>query len=102
MIKTAPRVVVLLGFAATVLAGCQAGDTPPPAPRTVLVQAAASAPQTGSVYTGEIRARNDVDLPEELSYVGIQDGVDYFNDSDLEWYLNERGPDTETIVGFAG
>lgn len=62
MIKTAPRVAALLVTAATVLAGCQAGDATPPAPRAVLVQAAASAPLTGSVYTGEIRARHEVDL----------------------------------------
>lgn len=62
MIKTAPRVAALLVTAATVLAGCQAGDTTPPAPRSVLVQAAASASLTSSVYTGEIRARHEVDL----------------------------------------
>jgi RND family efflux transporter MFP subunit len=62
MIKTTPRVTALLVTAATVLAGCQAGDTTPPPPRAVLVQAVASTPQTSSVYTGEIRARHEVDL----------------------------------------
>ena len=62
MIKTAPCVAALLVTAATVLAGCQAGDATPPASRAVLVQAAASVPLTSSVYTGEIRARHEVDL----------------------------------------
>ncbi|MDP2880553.1 MAG: efflux RND transporter periplasmic adaptor subunit [Azonexus sp.] len=62
MIKTAPRIAALLMTAAAALVGCQAGDTPPPAPRVVLVQAAASAPLTGAVYTGDIRARHEVDL----------------------------------------
>jgi len=62
MIKPAPRVAALLITAVAALAGCQAGDSTPPAPRAVLVQAAAGAPQTSGVYTGEIRARHEVDL----------------------------------------
>lgn len=62
MLKTAPRIAALLIAATTALVGCQAGDTTPPAPRAVLVQAAANAPLAGNVYTGEIRARHEVDL----------------------------------------
>lgn len=52
---------LLLG-ASALLAGCHAGDPPPPAARTVLVQPAAGAPGSIGVYTGEIRARHEVDL----------------------------------------
>jgi multidrug efflux system membrane fusion protein len=52
---------LLLGTSA-LLAGCHAGDPPPPATRTVLVQPASSAPSSPGVYTGEIRARHEVDL----------------------------------------
>ncbi|NTV69004.1 MAG: efflux RND transporter periplasmic adaptor subunit [Azonexaceae bacterium] len=62
MTKIAPRVAASLIAATAALAGCQAGDTTPPPPRSVLVQPAASAPQTGSIYTGEIRARHEVDI----------------------------------------
>ena len=62
MIKTIPRVAALLLASAPLLNGCGAGDSPPPAIRVVLVQAAASAPSTPGVHTGEIRARHEVDL----------------------------------------
>jgi RND family efflux transporter MFP subunit len=62
MIKIAPLVATLLMAVAALLAGCGAGDAPPPVTRVVLVQAAASAPQNSGVYTGEIRARHEVDL----------------------------------------
>lgn len=62
MINFAPRAVASLVAAATLAAGCAKDEVPPPAARVVLVQAAASAPLTGSVYTGEIRARHEVDL----------------------------------------
>lgn len=62
MFTTAPRTALLLLGAAALLAGCHAGDPPPPAQRVVLVQAAASAPSASGVYTGEIRARHEVDL----------------------------------------
>lgn len=44
------------------LGGCQGGDLPPPPPPIVLVQPAAGAPAQGAAYTGEIRARHEVDL----------------------------------------
>lgn len=62
MFTTAPRTALLLLGATALLAGCHAGDPPPPAQRIVLVQAAASAPSASGVYTGEIRARHEVDL----------------------------------------
>jgi len=62
MIKTTTRIAAPLMAVVTYLAGCSAGDAPPPATQTVLVQAAASAPQTVGVYTGEIRARHEIDL----------------------------------------
>lgn len=62
MINFAPRAVASLVAAATLAAGCAKDEAPPPAARVVLVQAAAGAPSTGSVYTGEIRARHEVDL----------------------------------------
>jgi RND family efflux transporter MFP subunit len=61
MIKIALRVAPLL-LAAAFLAGCSASDAPPPAARIVLVQAAANAPLTSGIYTGEIRARHELDL----------------------------------------
>lgn len=44
------------------LAGCQSGDTPPPGPRTVLVHTVGPAAADGAGFTGEIRARHEVDL----------------------------------------
>lgn len=62
MLKTPARFLPLLLGATVILTGCRAGDPPPPATRTALVQAAASAPSSSGVYTGEIRARHEVDL----------------------------------------
>jgi len=62
MIKTAPRIAALPVVIAALLSACGADEAPPPAPRIVLVQAAASAPLTAGVYTGEIRARHELDL----------------------------------------
>ena len=56
-----PLPVLLLG-ASALLTACRAGDPPPPPVRTVLVQPAASAPSGAGIYTGEIRARHEVDL----------------------------------------
>ncbi|AXS81026.1 efflux RND transporter periplasmic adaptor subunit [Dechloromonas sp. HYN0024] len=49
-------------LAATTLAGCGSGEAPPPASRAVLVQAAGNVATAGGIYTGEIRARHEVDL----------------------------------------
>jgi multidrug efflux pump subunit AcrA (membrane-fusion protein) len=62
MLKTTARFLPLLLGATAILTGCQAGDPPPSGARVVLVQAAAGAPSTSTVYTGEIRARHEVDL----------------------------------------
>lgn len=62
MLKLTARCIPLLLGTTALLAGCQAGDPPPAKPRVVLVQAAAGAPATSGVYTGEIRARHEVDL----------------------------------------
>ncbi|WP_434514026.1 efflux RND transporter periplasmic adaptor subunit [Dechloromonas sp. ARDL1] len=52
----------LLLVAGMALGGCQGGD-PPPAPQPiVLVQPATGAPSQSAAYTGEIRARHEVDL----------------------------------------
>lgn len=62
MLQTfACRFLLPLG-AVTALAGCRAGDPPPPPTPVVLVQAAAQAPARTGTYTGEIRARHEVDL----------------------------------------
>ena len=44
------------------LFGCQAGEPPAPAKRVVLVQAATPASTSAAAYTGEIRARHEIDL----------------------------------------
>jgi multidrug efflux system membrane fusion protein len=62
MHNTSLHLPALLLGATALLAGCHAGDPPPPAARLVLVQAAAGAPANSSIYTGEIRARHEVDL----------------------------------------
>jgi len=62
MPKITPRSLALLLGTSALLAGCQAGDPPPPAARTVLVQEAGSAALSSGIYTGEIRARHEVDL----------------------------------------
>ncbi|MDP3540184.1 MAG: efflux RND transporter periplasmic adaptor subunit [Azonexus sp.] len=62
MVKIPYRSASLLLGTAWLLVSCGA-DTPPPASnRAVLVQAATSAGPTTGVYTGEIRARYEVDL----------------------------------------
>lgn len=62
MLQTfACRFLLPLG-AVTALAGCRAGDPPPPPTPVVLVQAATQAPARTGTYTGEIRARHEVDL----------------------------------------
>lgn len=62
MLKTiACRFLLPLGAIAG-LAGCRAGDPPAPPPPVVLVQAAAPAPARAATYTGEVRARHEVDL----------------------------------------
>ncbi len=62
MLNSTARFLPLLLGASALLAGCQASDPPSSSPRVVLVQAAASAPSASGVYTGEIRARHEVDL----------------------------------------
>jgi RND family efflux transporter MFP subunit len=56
------RVATLLLLAATTLTGCGSSEAPPAANRVVLVQSAGSAATTTGVYTGEVRARHEVDL----------------------------------------
>lgn len=62
MPQIAPYPAPLLFATALLLAGCQAGDPPTAALRTVLVQAATSAAANTGTYTGEIRARYEFDL----------------------------------------
>ncbi|PKO48539.1 MAG: efflux transporter periplasmic adaptor subunit [Betaproteobacteria bacterium HGW-Betaproteobacteria-4] len=62
MTKIAPRAAASLLALAALLGGCSKSESPPPATRIVLVQPAASGPSTGGIYTGEIRARHEVDL----------------------------------------
>lgn len=56
-----PRAALLLGIAA-LLAACSNNEAPASAARTVLVQAATSGPAGPGVYTGEVRARHEIDL----------------------------------------
>jgi RND family efflux transporter MFP subunit len=62
MIKTALRAAAIPLIAATLLSGCGSGEAPAPAPRSVLVQPATGATPNNGVFTGEIRARYEVDL----------------------------------------
>lgn len=62
MFKFAPFSIPLLFGTAFLLAGCQADAPPPTAKRVVLVQPAIAASPNTAVYTGEIRARHEVDL----------------------------------------
>lgn len=58
-----PALLSLLPLATGMaLGGCQGGDPPSPPPPIVLVQPAAAATAQGAAYTGEIRARHEVDL----------------------------------------
>lgn len=61
MAKPSFHLPLLLTIAST-LGGCHGGDAPPPPPPTVLVQPASGAPGESAIYTGEIRARHEVDL----------------------------------------
>lgn len=56
------RLSLLLLATGVALGGCQGGDPPPASPPIVLVQTAADSPGQGAAYTGEIRARHEVDL----------------------------------------
>lgn len=62
MITIAPRAAFALMGLALLLGGCGKEQAPPSSPPIVLVQTAAEAPLGGSIYTGEIRARHEVDL----------------------------------------
>jgi membrane fusion protein, multidrug efflux system len=62
MLKLASIPTSSIFAALSLLAGCHAGDPPPPMNRTVLVQPAASIMVNGGIYTGEIRARHEFDL----------------------------------------
>lgn len=62
MLKTTACRFLLPLSAIAGLAGCRAGDPPAPPLPVVLVQAAAPAPARAATYTGEIRARHEVDL----------------------------------------
>jgi multidrug efflux pump subunit AcrA (membrane-fusion protein) len=53
--------LLLLGTSA-LLGACRNGEAPPPPTPAVLVQPAAALAAEGSIYTGEIRARHEVDL----------------------------------------
>jgi hypothetical protein len=50
----------------------------------------------------ETSARNDVDTEGLPDYVEPVDGVDYWVDSDLDWFLNQRGPVSEQFVEMVG
>jgi len=62
MHKTPALIFPLLLATGALLGGCRGGDAPPPPPPIVLIQPAAGAPAEGATYTGEIRARHEVDL----------------------------------------
>ncbi|HLO61798.1 MAG TPA: efflux RND transporter periplasmic adaptor subunit, partial [Azonexus sp.] len=62
MLKTPSLLTPLLLATGALLGGCRGGEAPPPTTPAVLVQPAASATAAGTVYTGEIRARHEVDL----------------------------------------
>ena len=56
------RLMLLLLGTSALLGACRNGETPPPPTPAVLVQPAAALAAEGSIYTGEIRARHEVDL----------------------------------------
>lgn len=62
MVKPLPLSLLLPLATCALVAGCGRDAAPPPAPPTVLVQPATGAPAENTFYTGEIRARHEVDL----------------------------------------
>ena len=56
------RLMLLLLGTSALLGACRNGEAPPPSTPAVLVQPAAALAAEGSIYTGEIRARHEVDL----------------------------------------
>ena len=50
----------------------------------------------------ETSARNDVDTEGLPEYVEPVEGVDYWVDSDLEWFLNQRADVSEQFVEMVG
>jgi ABC-type Fe3+ transport system substrate-binding protein len=50
----------------------------------------------------ETSARLDVDTPGLPDYVQPVDGVDYWVDSDLDWFLNQRADVSEQFVEMVG
>src|SRR5574343_194518 len=62
MLTIKPSLPAMLLGVSALLAACQPAASPPPPARVVLVQPAAGAPSGAGSYTGEIRARHEVDL----------------------------------------
>ncbi|MDE2439824.1 MAG: efflux RND transporter periplasmic adaptor subunit [Betaproteobacteria bacterium] len=62
MLKISSFLLPLLLIGGTLLGGCRGGDATPPLTPVVLIQPAAGAPSAGATYTGEVRARHEVDL----------------------------------------
>lgn len=62
MLKTTPLSMMLLFGLAALLAGCHGETPPPPASRPVLVQPVTPLAAGTATYTGEIRARHELDL----------------------------------------
>lgn len=52
----------LLSIVTVLLAACQGGEVSTSPPRTVLVQAASQAASNAAVFTGEVRARHELEL----------------------------------------
>lgn len=46
----------------------------------------------------EVSQRTDVNLSKVPEYLKPKDGVKYWNDSDLDWYLNRRGSVNEALA----
>jgi len=62
MTTSFPRRLLPLLASTALLAACSSEAPPPPAARSVLVQAVTSATAGSSIYTGDVRARYEIDL----------------------------------------
>jgi ABC-type Fe3+ transport system substrate-binding protein len=80
----------------------QPKNPPHPAAAQVFLNWYASQPGQ-QAYDGvmlEVSQRKDVDLSKVPDYLKPKGGQQYWNDSDLDWYLNERGKMSEALAAI--
>jgi ABC-type Fe3+ transport system substrate-binding protein len=80
----------------------EAAHAPHPSAAQVFINWYASRPGSAVYSEGMLEAsgRADVDLASVPSYVKPREGVSYWEDSDLDWYLNRRQKVNDMLVAM--